>query len=193
MTPNHALQRTRRGRRGCNRGVPCAGSRGSRLIVRRRCALINASAVAWAVFVTLIVGCGPQLNLPPKSIAKSDDANILMFPNSDFPPSLVQLLTFPDRYHGKKVQIMGYLHVRFEGTAIYLSREDAEYGITRNGLWVSFDKASVPFEGGIEPKQLDKKYVLLEGTFDKDDFGHLGAWKGALANVTRAYELRRDP
>jgi len=26
MTPNHALQRTRRGRRGCNRGVPCAGS-----------------------------------------------------------------------------------------------------------------------------------------------------------------------
>jgi hypothetical protein len=24
--PNHALQRTRRGRRGCNRGVPCAGS-----------------------------------------------------------------------------------------------------------------------------------------------------------------------
>jgi hypothetical protein len=23
---NHALQRTRRGRRGCNRGVPCAGS-----------------------------------------------------------------------------------------------------------------------------------------------------------------------
>jgi hypothetical protein len=24
--PNHALQRTRRERRGCNRGVPCAGS-----------------------------------------------------------------------------------------------------------------------------------------------------------------------
>ena len=24
--PNHALQRTRRGRRGCNRCVPCAGS-----------------------------------------------------------------------------------------------------------------------------------------------------------------------
>ena len=26
QTPNHALQRTRRGRRGCKRGVPCAGS-----------------------------------------------------------------------------------------------------------------------------------------------------------------------
>jgi hypothetical protein len=26
MRPNHALQRTRRERRGCNRCVPCAGS-----------------------------------------------------------------------------------------------------------------------------------------------------------------------
>jgi len=26
LWPNHALQRTRRGRRGCNRCVPCAGS-----------------------------------------------------------------------------------------------------------------------------------------------------------------------
>jgi hypothetical protein len=26
LWPNHALQRTRRGRRGCSRGVPCAGS-----------------------------------------------------------------------------------------------------------------------------------------------------------------------
>jgi len=26
LTPNHALQRTRRERRGCNRCVPCAGS-----------------------------------------------------------------------------------------------------------------------------------------------------------------------
>ena len=26
MTPNHALQRTRRGRRACNRRVPCTGS-----------------------------------------------------------------------------------------------------------------------------------------------------------------------
>ena len=25
-TPNHALQRTRRERRGCNRCLPCAGS-----------------------------------------------------------------------------------------------------------------------------------------------------------------------
>jgi hypothetical protein len=24
--PNHALQQTRRERRGCNRGVPCSGS-----------------------------------------------------------------------------------------------------------------------------------------------------------------------
>jgi hypothetical protein len=35
--------------------------------------------------------------------------------------------------------------------------------------------------------------VLIEGTFDKDTFGHLGLWKGTIAKVTRAYELRRDP
>jgi hypothetical protein len=118
-----------------------------------------------AVVVTaasaLIAGCGPRPDgsVPktpdPKSAEKSADETLRKYPNSNFPPSLVQLLAHPDRYHGEKVQVQGYLHVRFEGTAIYLSREDAEYGITTNGFWVEFDKASVPFEDGVQPKQLD--------------------------------------
>src|ERR1041384_5730689 len=47
MRPNHALQRTRRERRGCNRGVPCAGSLAHFAFMRHLLAcLIIASAFA---------------------------------------------------------------------------------------------------------------------------------------------------
>ena len=47
--PNHALQRTRRERRGCNRCVPCAGSLGrsaaSRMTIKSRSRIIGYSCV----------------------------------------------------------------------------------------------------------------------------------------------------
>ena len=95
----------------------------------------SVSAIVMVVLVALLAGCGLQTGaIQPKSADESDDGEVRQYPNSDFPPSLVQMLAHPDRYHGEKVQIKGYLHVRFEGTAIYLSRADAEYGITYNGF-----------------------------------------------------------
>jgi hypothetical protein len=145
----------------------------------------------------LFAGCGPPADTQKSKSAgptagQKKEEELGKFPSSEFPPSLVQLLAHPDRYHGEKLQVKGYLHVQFEGTAIYLSRDDAEYGITRNGFWVQFDKASGPFEDGVKPEQLDKKYVLIEGTFDKNSFGHMGLWAGTIGKVTRAYELRRN-
>jgi len=68
-------------------------------------------------------------------------------------------------------------------TAIYLSKEDADYGITENGFWVTLNKKF---------KQYDRKYVLIEGTFDKDDRGHFSAYQGTIENITRVVELTKD-
>ena len=89
-------------------------------------------------------------------------------------------------------QISGYLRVRFEDIAIYLSKDDAQYGMTRNGFWVSFDETKIPFEKGTKgPIQYDGKYVLIEGTFDKNARGHKKLWSGTIKNVNRVIQLRR--
>ena len=33
--------------------------------------------------------------------------------------SLIRLIATPEKYDGKRIQVIGYLHIEFEGTAIY--------------------------------------------------------------------------
>ena len=108
--------------------------------------------------------------------------NTKIYPNEEYQASIVQMLAHRDRYHGKEVQIKGYLRVEFEGTAIYLSKEDADYHMTGNGFWVNLSESSAKY---------DRKYVLIEGTFDKDSMGHHSSWQGTITDVTRVYELTR--
>jgi hypothetical protein len=103
--------------------------------------------------------------------------------------SMVQIIADPKRYHGKAVRVCGFLHVSFEHSAIYLSREDANYLITRNGLWVSSSVNARDSKGmGIRSEFFDRKYVLVEGIFDMESHGHLGAWPGTIRDVWRVME-----
>lgn len=99
--------------------------------------------------------------------------------------SLVQLLATPDKFHGKFVRVIGYLHLEFEGNGLYLHREDYQSAIPKNGIW---------FEGTGEtmkkPKDFSDRYVLVEGTFDAKSQGHLGMWSGTIAKVERVMPWR---
>jgi hypothetical protein len=120
------------------------------------------------------------------------DEPMRAFPNQQFNTSIINVIANSKEYHGKRVQISGYLRVRFEDIAIYLSKDDAQYGMTRNGFWVSFDETKIPFEKGTKgPIQYDGKYVLIEGTFDKNARGHKKLWSGTIKNVNRVIQLRR--
>jgi hypothetical protein len=70
--------------------------------------------------------------------------------------------------------------MEFEGDAVYLHREDYENGLTGNGLWV---------EGlqGMRDKlvALSDHYVMIEGTMDAKNQGHLGLWSGAIVEIDR--------
>lgn len=91
--------------------------------------------------------------------------------------SIVALIANPDRYDGKLVRIIGFLRIEFEGNAIYLHQSDYEHAISKNGLWAEIDMAR---------KELDQKYVLVEGTFDAGNHGHMGMFSGAITNIRRA-------
>jgi hypothetical protein len=151
-------------------------------------ASIQFTAIAILLSVSL-PSCDPKKGgdgqtAPPPA----DEGPIMAYPNSDYPPSIVQLLANPEKYHTKSVRVEGYLRVEFEGTAIYLSKESAEYFITCNGFWVSFDPNVIK----VDTKQFDKQFVLIEGTFNKDSYGHLSAWKGTIEKVSRLQKLKRQ-
>ncbi|MBW3655001.1 MAG: hypothetical protein KY444_02775 [Gemmatimonadetes bacterium] len=99
--------------------------------------------------------------------------------------SIIQLVARPEQFHGRRVRVTGYLWLEFEGNGIYLSESDRTHGVYRNGLWVSFAP------GVLDGRQeYSGRYVLVEGTFNAEDRGHMGLWSGAIQQITRA--LPRD-
>jgi hypothetical protein len=99
--------------------------------------------------------------------------------------SLMELIAQPERFDGKPVRVIGYVHFEFDGNGLYLHREDYEHAISRNGVWLEPDESTI---GAATPND---RYVIVEGTFRARDRGHLGMWSGALTQVTRleAWEI----
>jgi hypothetical protein len=95
-------------------------------------------------------------------------------------PSLIELIANPVPYEGKRVRVIGYLHLEFEGNGIYVHRDDLEHRIYSNGLWVDFGAET------LKPGApcLDN-YALIEGTFTMRERGHMGLWSGRIKNITR--------
>lgn len=97
---------------------------------------------------------------------------------------MVQLLAHPDKYHGEMVRVTGYLHVKFEDNCLYLSKDDADRLNGKQGFWVSFSESAQ-----LQPKQdlakFDCQFVLIDGVFDRDMHGHMGAAAGHLDKVSR--------
>jgi len=86
--------------------------------------------------------------------------------------SVIQLIATPQKYHRQQVRVVGFLHVNFEGNALYLSEGDGKHGITKNALWLEFDEDCY--------RELHNKYVFLEGVFDAQHHGHLKLYSGKL-------------
>ena len=112
--------------------------------------------------------------------------------------SLVQVLATPERYHGQRVRVEGFLHCEFEDSALYLSKSDGDYLIGRNAIWVSYSaETQKSLHRGSEKLPVNvrcdanRKYVLLEGRFNPNGHGHMDCCSGELEDVTRLMELKR--
>ena|SRR5262245_9176263 len=93
--------------------------------------------------------------------------------------SMIQLLSDPEKFNGKRIQVVGFVHLEFEGNAIYLNRDDFLYGIEKNALWLSIQDPISDF------RELNDSYVLVEGTFNADEKGHVRMWSGSLEKITK--------
>ena len=103
-------------------------------------------------------------------------------------PSLVELIARPELYDGRRVRVIGFVNFEFEGDAIFLSSEDWKHSVVTNSLWV---EAPPGFQSDSGParKQPNRRYVIIEGTFNARKRGHLGLGSGAIEHVTRIDSL----
>jgi hypothetical protein len=95
--------------------------------------------------------------------------------------SLQQVVDKPSEYHGKAIEIRGFLLREFENSALYASKEWR----WTDGIWVT-PTAEMTRQGG----KLNRHYVILFGVFDANRHGHLGKFKGTL--TVKRFELAQD-
>ena len=91
-------------------------------------------------------------------------------------------------YHLKQVRVIGFAALEFEGKALYINKQDYESAITKNAIWLDVELTDAV-------RKNDKKYVLVEGTFDKDKLGHLKMYSGTLKSIKRleTWETGKKP
>lgn len=100
--------------------------------------------------------------------------------------SLISLIADPERYDRQLIRVKGFLTVEFEGTALYLHKQDCDLGISENSIWVDMSKEDI---ASIQFQTLNKQYVLLEGTFDASNKGHFAGYSGSITKITRSVKL----
>jgi hypothetical protein len=113
--------------------------------------------------------------------------------------SFVNLLANPEKYDGKKIIVSGVLHFQFEDSSLYMHKDDADYLILANGIWVDYARertlsarCSKEFvASGSKLDYFDGKYVSLTGVFNMKSHGHMGAFAGTLEEVSDIFELRK--
>lgn len=107
------------------------------------------------------------------TISKTEKVEKYVVPESI---SIINLIANPEKYYGKKVNVTGYMISEFEGTAIYLSRDDYDNRIYKNSIFLLIGKGS-----GYE--YYNKEYVTLNGTFVEGN-GHMGLFSGMLDDIS---------
>lgn len=94
--------------------------------------------------------------------------------------SLLALVATPERFHHRHVQVTGYLKLGFENNVLYLSKEASRFGDSESAIWVDIE--------GIQNRRLQDlngRYVIIAGTFNAENRGHLGGFAGTLENIFR--------
>ncbi len=100
--------------------------------------------------------------------------------------SIINLISTPNKYHGKMVGVSGYLSVSHEASWLCLSDKVPS---PKECIWVGGE--------GITGKKIGSEYnnmpILLKGRFDKNHRGHLGLNSGSIHNVIEILKTRWWP
>ena len=92
--------------------------------------------------------------------------------------SLARVLANPDALQGKAVQLGGFAHIEFEGNCLCLHRDDVQYRILTNCVWL--DVRLLP-----ETEAVSDQYVAVVGVVDAKGRGHMGMYQATITQVSQ--------
>lgn len=145
--------------------------------------------LAAVALVVLLVRCGGQQTTDtsqaptPESSDEESGNNTMEGSGEMARPSMVQLLAAPQEFHGRQVQLTGYLVLEFENQALYMSESAAANDQFSESIWVTFAEGVLPDDG---MQRYNRHMVMVEGTFNAEERGHMGIFSGHLDSISRA-------
>jgi hypothetical protein len=92
--------------------------------------------------------------------------------------SLVQLISTPERFNGKRIVVTGFLQLGSEQNLLYLHEQDSAHGILENAVLVN---TNGQVRKGKE--QLNMKYVRIVGFFRTADRQRSPFNSGTIGNI----------
>jgi hypothetical protein len=93
--------------------------------------------------------------------------------------SVLELSNKAWMYHNRSVRVTGFLSLDFEDTTLYPSKEYEQYHLGR-GIWINDIRTFTSSRN-----ELNKRYVLIEGTFSSMYHGHDTLAAGSIQRVTK--------
>ncbi len=133
------------------------------------------SLVLWSFWAPILVAAALGASAKPSLAGDSHQDELIRC-------SIINLLASPESYDGKRIQVIGYARIRFEGNALFLSEEAAEHEVVENSVWLDFsgwsgDRKALAERGN--------RYAIVVGTFSQSETGHLGGWFGGITGIER--------
>jgi hypothetical protein len=123
------------------------------------------------ILMLILLGSDPISGQQPAPVSTTSEP-------ADLVP-LLSVVATPERYDGRRISVLGFVHFEFEGNAIYVHEEDFNRSLSTNSAGLALPTPPPPKWGA-----LSGRYVLLEGTFRaKQGGGALRA--GDFEQITR--------
>jgi hypothetical protein len=119
------------------------------------------------------------------TLAQANEGNMEQGRSDVVNVSIISLIATPEKYHGKKVRVIGYFQYDEAYLRnIFLHKEDSEKSILKNSFWIFFPKG-ISGDSVERYKGYNQQYVILEGIFDMHNQGPSSLFSGAIKEVTR--------
>ena len=105
-------------------------------------------------------------------------------PVDDVP--MISVLNEPQKFNAVRLRLRGICRIEFEGNALYLGRQSFNDRHAEQAIWLNLGWPVKP-----DVQRLDGQEVIVEGTFDAADKGHLGAFAGSLTDIQALKAIER--
>lgn len=101
--------------------------------------------------------------------------------------SIVEVIADPGKFDDKFIQLSGFFEYDGGGNGrIFLSKDDAKYGITKNGLLIKFKNSYLEKH---DPGRYNRQYVKISADFNKEGSGMLAQFSGTLYEAEKLISL----